>query len=1194
MDLRYLKILVVLLASCHSIYKTVTHVTAQPPQNPYNLKFHSPRTIYSPLSPYESPFDSKLTKCYSLLLSSPTSPFSKAKNGLYIYKQRLKAQEPNHTSFFVLILTCIENNPGPSKKSKTPKFPCGLCHKACTSAQPAVQCDGCDVWYHTRCMKMKPEIYRALHNVSWYCISCGLPNFSSGLFPSEHSSHSFDSMFNPFNTLNSRCCSHTPDISSSPQTPDKNPPTPILASTPKSSKKPKEIEHKSELSTLVINFQSFWNKRAEISNLATDSRADIIIGTETWLRPGDHKNSELLLDEYDVYRRDRPSRGGGILIAIKTSLSSEQISSSKDSETIFCKIKLKGRNPLIVGCAYRPPDYDLDQSRNIAREIYNITNRNKKAVFWFGGDFNLPDVNWKSHEIQGNQYLKEINSLFLEMSQDLGLSQIVDTPTRGTSILDLFFTNNPDFVKNFTIIDGVGDHDIVHVKTSLKPFRKKPVKRTIQLWTKVDEVKLLKETNDLKHTFLNRFSPSDCPIIIWNFLKKEFIKIINNNVPSKTTSSKTHQPWITSETKKLIRKKNRWHQKIKNSNSKNSGKILKNYRKIKSETQRVCRRAHDQYVNEMFSADTSNKKMWSYIKKLGQDLVGVADLKDEQNTLTSDPVKKANLIHKQFDSVFSDDSIKTTPDFVNEERLPTMTSIKITRNGILKLLLNIDPNKAVGPDQIPGNFLKLCANEIADMYVVLFQASLDQGIVPPDWKIANIVPLFKKGDKSLPENYRPISLTSLSCKVLEHVVHSSIMTHLEKHRVLDDAQHGFRKFRSCVSQLIITINDFANCLSNRLQIDAILLDFSKAFDKVDHEILLAKLEHLGIRNSLLAWSRSFLIGRSQRVVVEGMESTPTRVRSGVPQGTVLGPLFFLVYINDISRGLSEGTTLKLFADDSLLYRIIRTPLDTQILQNDLNLLQLWAEKNKMEFHPGKCQLLKITNKIKKIDETYQILNTPIAEVDSAKYLGVVIDNTLSWRPHYNSTIKKCNSTLAFLKRNLSRSPQFVKEKCYTALVRPKLEYACAVWDPHHQNHIDDLEKVQKRAARFVTNNYKMETGNTQFNLDSLEWPKLQERRLENKLTLFQKARLNLVDIPTDHLNLRQTRTRQGGGGPTYDRTFSKIDAHIHSFYPQSSALWNRLPPDLRTSEDLDIFSKGIKNIDLMALNMPSYAKVTKM
>ena len=776
------------------------------------------------------------------------------------------------------------------------------------------------------------------------------------------------------------------------------------------------------------------------------------------------------------------------------------------------------------------------------------------------------------------------------MSQDLGLSQIVDIPTRGTSILDLFFTNNPDFVKNFDIIDGLGDHNIVHVKTALQPFRKKPVKRTIQLWTKVDDVKIKKETQDLRQTFLERFSPLDNPIVIWNFLKKEFMKIIKNNVPSKITSSKTHQPWITSETKKLIRKKIRWHKKVKASNSNRDAKI---YRKIKSETQRVCRRVHDQYVNDMFSEDTSNKKMWSYIKKLGQDLVGVADLKDEQNTLTSDPTRKANLIHKQFDSVFSDDTIKITPEFEKENRLPTMDPIKITQNGILKLLSNIDPNKAVGPDQVPGHFLKLCAYEIADMYVILFQASLDQGIVPPDWKMANIVPLFKKGDKSLPENYRPISLTSLSCKVLEHVVHSSIMTHLEKHRVLDDAQHGFRKLRSCVSQLIITIDDFANCLLKHLQIDAILLDFSKAFDKVDHEILLAKLEHLGIRNSLLEWSRSFLIGRSQRVVVEGMESDPTRVRSGVPQGTVLGPLFFLVYINDISKGLTIGTTLKLFADDSLLYRIIRSPRDAEILQNDLNKLQSWSENNKMEFHPGKCQLLRITNKIKKINAPYQILNTPILEVDSAKYLGVVIDKTLSWKPHHSATIKKCNSTLGFLKRNLSRSPQFVKEKCYTALVRPKLEYACAVWDPHHQNNIDNLEKVQKRAARFVTNNYRMETGNSQFNLDTLEWPKLQERRLQNKLTLFQKARLNQVDIVTDHLNLRHTRTRQGGDGLTYDRQFSKIDAHIYSFYPQATALWNRLPTELRSSDDLETFSKGIQKIDLMALNYPSYAKVVK-
>ena len=400
---------------------------------------------------------------------------------------------------------------------------------------------------------------------------------------------------------------------------------------------------------------------------------------------------------------------------------------------------------------------------------------------------------------------------------------------------------------------------------------------------------------------------------------------------------------------------------------------------------------------------------------------------------------------------------------------------------------------------------------------------------------------------------------------------------------LDNAQHSFRKFRSCVTQLINTLNDFANCLKAHQQIDAVLLDFSKAFDKVDHEGLLLKLEHLGIRGPLLNWTRSFLIDRTQRVVVDGKESTPSNVQSGVPQGTVLGPLFFLVYINDISKGLSKGTKLNLFADDSLLYRIIRSAEDILILQKDLNTLQLWEKKWKMEFHPGKCQLLRITNKKKPLIATYTIHNTPISETDSAKYLGVVIDSHLHWRYQYSSMIKKCNSTLAFLRRNLYNSPKFVKEKCYTTLVRPKIEYACAVWDPHHQNHINNIEKVQKRAARFVTNNYKMESGNTQINLDSLGWPSLEERRLQTKLTTMQKSRLGLIDFPTDHLTLKNRQTRLGGDGPTYQRLFSKIDSHIYSFYPHTTLLWNQLPSEVRLGDNIEAFTTHIKSINLTAL-----------
>ena len=179
-----------------------------------------------------------------------------------------------------------------------------------------------------------------------------------------------------------------------------------------------------------------------------------------------------------------------------------------------------------------------------------------------------------------------------------------------------------------------------------------------------------------------------------------------------------------------------------------------------------------------------------------------------------------------------------------------MNTIIVSRDGVLKLLQGIKENKATGPDGIPGKLLKECAKELADVYTVLFQASLDQGEVPTDWKAACIVPLFKKGDRCKAENYRPVSLTSISSKLLEHIIHSNIMEHIEKFKYLDDAQHGFRQKRSCETQLITTLNDFSECLNRRSQIDAILLDFSKAFDKVDHGGLIIKLTH-SVRNYFL-------------------------------------------------------------------------------------------------------------------------------------------------------------------------------------------------------------------------------------------------------------------------------------------------------------------------------------------------------
>ena len=355
-------------------------------------------------------------------------------------------------------------------------------------------------------------------------------------------------------------------------------------------------------------------------------------------------------------------------------------------------------------------------------------------------------------------------------------------------------------------------------------------------------------------------------------------------------------------------------------------------------------------MKTMFDDDKHNKKLWTCIKSKNQEQTGIPDLKHNDKTI-QDPTEKANTLNNQFASVFSDPDPEIKLESEDNVETNSMPTIKVNKNGLLKLLTNINGHKATGPDDIPGQLLKLLAYDILDVYTLLFQASLVQGIIPNDWKRAKIMPLFKKGDKSKPENYRPVSLTSITCKLLEHIIHSNIMDHLEDHKILNSIQHGFSQKRSCESQLITAINDFSNCLNEKGQIDSILLDFSKAFDKVDHRGLLLKLERYGISGQFLKWMESFLFHRTQTVIVDGKESSELHVKSGVPQGTVLGPLLFLIYINDINDDLTPGTKLRLFADDSFLYRQMKSKTDSMILQKDLETLQKW-EKMKNGVPPG--------------------------------------------------------------------------------------------------------------------------------------------------------------------------------------------------------------------------------------------------
>ena len=367
----------------------------------------------------------------------------------------------------------------------------------------------------------------------------------------------------------------------------------------------------------------------------------------------------------------------------------------------------------------------------------------------------------------------------------------------------------------------------------------------------------------------------------------------------------------------------------------------------------------------------------------------------------------------------------------------------------------------------------------------------------------------------------------------------------------------------------MTIHDLAEGLHKGRQIDAILLDFSKAFDKVSHNRLLHKLQHYGVRGNTLNWIRSFLSGRTQKVLCEGQTSEAADVISGVPQGTVLGPLLFLIYLNDIADTVTS--TPRLFADDCLLYRTIDTPQDSTRLQEDLNNLQVWETQWKMAFNPDKCEVIRITQKRKIINTEYTIHGTPLNTVNSAKYLGVNIDTKLNFNNHIDTVCKKANSVRAFVHRNTKGCPRKVKAAAYTTLVRPLLEYASSTWDPHTQRHINRLQAVQRRAARSVMNDWSRPNpedpppppGSTKGSPTRMQqylgWDTLQERRARSKVVMMYKIIHGLVDVPhTQYLIPNQRDTR--GHAAKYFVPSVRVLAFKFSYFPSAITLWNSLPP----------------------------------
>ena len=638
-------------------------------------------------------------------------------------------------------------------------------------------------------------------------------------------------------------------------------------------------------------------------------------------------------------------------------------------------------------------------------------------------------------------------------------------------------------------------------------------------------------------------------------------------IPVKQRSETNHLPWMTYKLKRQIRKKQRTYNRAKKYNRPSDWKA---YKIIQKQVQNALRQQQLKYLTDSLKKDDSSKKsFWRFIKCQKQDSTGISMLQTSTNNVSTAP-EIAETLNNQFKSVFTTEDIYSIPD-MPESPYPPITDINITTPGVYKLLSEIDPHKAPGPDTLPGYFLKCTATEIAPILTHMFQQSLSTGDIPSQWKMAYVTPIHKSGRKSDPQNYRPVSLTSIICKILEHILTSHIMKHLEINDILLPSQFGFRAGHSCEAQLLIATDDFAKALNNRQQVDIGILDLSKAFDRVPHARLLRKLHFYGIRGQLLTWLQSFLSERLQQVLVDGCCSSPCNVSSGVPQGSVLGPVLFLLYINDIAEGICSH--IKLFADDCLIYRTIQSSSDQHILQQDLNALVKWAEKWQMKFNTAKCKIMQMTNHHNKLLFTYKMYGSPLVTTEQHSYLGVQLHHKLSWQPQIQYTCNKASKILGFLQRNLRHCPVDLRQLAYKQFVLPILEYCAPIWDPYHQKYIRQIEMVQHRAARFVLGKpwRRCERDSITNMLNQLNWTTLEKRRKYARLTLLYKILHKLICIPESYLPQLSTSRTRCHHEFKFLHYQTNVDSYKYACFPRTVLDWNDLTENIVNSSTLETF-----------------------
>ena len=809
--------------------------------------------------------------------------------------------------------------------------------------------------------------------------------------------------------------------------------------------------------------------------------------------------------------------------------------------------------------------------------ISKINPKNDKLVLV--GDFNLPNINWE-YETRNNDP-SHVNNKFLNLMHEHYLTQFINDPThcranQNPTLIDLLLSNDSDFVYNINQVTplGLSHHNVITFVLNINQPNVSLPPKTVYLINKGDYPAMKNYFNEIEwDTILQDSTDVD---ILWESIEQEISNAKEKFVPKRVIKkqSRNYRPKfpVPNSLLELFHHKRAAFKQWRRYPTDFNKEVYITYRnKVNTEVKKSKREKEVQIANE---AKSNPKALYNYISSQSKPKESVSNLIKEDGQLTEDDLEKANVLNNFFSSVFVTEGDTPSPPF-ESNYTSTLSTINVSVLDMENQLKSLKINKSPGPDGIHPKLLYECAKVLAYPLKLLFDATMKTGKIPSKWKIAEVKPLFKKGSKSIAGNYRPVSLTSIVCKVFESFVRDAVNSHLISNNLLAPQQFGFCKGRSCVTNLLNTLQDWFQFIDQNIPVDAIYLDFRKAFDSVPHKRLIEKLTGYGIQDSMLSWIKDFLTNRTQYVTVNNSRSHSVPVSSGVPQGSVLGPSLFIYFINDLPSMCEAFVTV--FADDTKTYKEIKSTEDCCILQRTINALDEWSDRWLIGFNADKCNVLHLGRNNIRHDYYMKKGNEYITlkKSDCEKDLGVYVDSQLNFNTHISTQIKKARSAAGVINRHIINKTPNIMVPLFKAMVRPILEYANCVWAPYLKKDVNALESIQRHFTKKIVGlnglSYKER-------LTILKLPSLSYRRLRGDLIETYKIVNSIYDpVTTQSLLTRvpdKSITRK-----TNSFNLTKIRANKNPFKyfftNRINNVWNSLPNQIVDARNLNIFKNRL-------------------